>query len=671
MKSSFLKRLSVIVIFCCLCHTTFAQQPATISQLEQQIAEKEAVDRDPSTTSEVRKLNREFLDGQRRQLRDVLVAEISGFQNYLTHVSHSNDEKAAIGEKLQSLQAKLTDLNRVLAPGGSNDTQVATAETPPPVVQPKRIQASFSQPSETMRRNRETDSRAPAGSISLRNSPPPVDCDLSNVPPVIKDEAGRKANDIVNRNDATRVGDLSDRMILFSVIDALTRSDVLKLSALEAYTNIGETTRTDKQLGTTASSAGSTSAIEKPGWASLLGFAVERGAIQQNVGATALTLSTTPYAFLVPSAQDTAAANRQYGYLKRLGLSASFNISNQNNPLANARRNNLSQYSAKLRLFGERGPNSKDFTKRWDDEIRPAIQQYLNSLTGGIETLFDQRPEMQEVRDNFNTTSVAAINEVLTGANLSAIADATAKKTASDKAKADVAKVILCTLKSQVFDQTRADGTGPFKIDQATRDHLVGMVLPSLIAARKEVGKAKDLFAQMLKDFERKPTGSLSFVENRPATGTEYGTLNFLYQRYLGDTPIKFTFNAGPSFYHRPDPKLNQQTFRDFITTFSFEGRRDSPFKTTELDLSPMTYSLTGRYQRLQENKGVANKKADLAVVQFKLEVPISKGFSLPLSLTYANASEQNKEKHIRGNFGLTFDVDKFLAITKVLSMVR
>src|SRR5205807_1384603 len=114
---------------------------------------------------------------------------------------------------------------------------------------------------------------------------------------------------------------------------------------------------------------------------------------------------------------------------------------------------------------------------------------------------------------------------------------------------------------------------------------------------------------------------------------TEYGTFNFLYQRYLGDT-IKMTFNAGPSFYHRPNPKLNQSTFRDFVTTLSVEGRRDSPFKTTQLDLSPMTYSLTARYQKLQENRGVPKKKADLAVVQFKLDVPIAKGFSVPLSLT-------------------------------------
>jgi hypothetical protein len=131
------------------------------------------------------------------------------------------------------------------------------------------------------------------------------------------------------------------------------------------------------------------------------------------------------------------------------------------------------------------------------------------------------------------------------------------------------------------------------------------------------------------------------------------------------------TFNAGSSFYHGANPRLNQSTFRDFVTSLSLTGSRESPFKTAEVDLSPLTYSLTARYQRIQENRNLPNRKADLAVVQFKLEVPIAKGFSLPLSLTYANATELNKEKTVRGNFGITLDFDKFMAVRRILSMIQ
>src|SRR5205807_4373652 len=102
---------------------------------------------------------------------------------------------------------------------------------------------------------------------------------------------------------------------------------------------------------------------------------------------------------------------------------------------------------------------------------------------------------IQEARDNFNTTTFQAINQILTTANIPRLPTA-AQPAAKAKAQTDVSNAILCSLKNQVFDQTRADGTGPFKIDKATRDHLVGTVLPSLIAARKQVGKAKDVFDQ-------------------------------------------------------------------------------------------------------------------------------------------------------------------------------
>lgn len=656
--------LAVGLVFSMEC-SGLSQQGSSIAQLKQQIEEKESVDRDPSISPEVRMLNRRFLNERRQELLASLEKEIDNFQKYETRVSHPPDEKKIIADTIKSLRTDLAELERKIREDGNRgraDEAEAPQTSPAP---PVAVEASFSPKS----MSEKTRTNALAKKSPLNATTVVQGCDVSDVPPVIKKEADAVAADIVKRDDAALVGNIADRAILFSVIDALTRSDVLKLSALDAYEYIGQTTRTDKQLGTTAAAGGSTSAAEKPGWSDLLGFAIEHGAIQQEVGDTTLTLTTTPYAFIVPTQDDTAAANRQYGYLKRLGLSASFNISDKNAAIANARRQNLSQYSAKLRLTSERGPNSKEFDDRWINVIRPAIQTYLNSLTGGIESLFGNRPETQDARHNFNVTAVTSINKVLTSANLASLSGP-ALTAATAQAKVDVSKTILCELKAQVFDQTRADGVGPFNIDKATRDRLVGTVLPSLIAARKQVGKAKEMFEQMLKDFEKRPEASLSFVNNRPPTGTEYGTFTFMYQRYLADA-IKMTLNAGSSFYHRPDPKLNQSTFRDFITTLSFEGRRDSPFKTTELDLSPITYSLTARYQRLQENRGVPKKKADIAVVQFKLDIPIAKGVSVPLALTYANATEQVNEKHVRGNFGITFDVDKFLVVKKLLALTQ
>lgn len=76
-------------------------------------------------------------------------------------------------------------------------------------------------------------------------------------------------------------------------------------------------------------------------------------------------------------------------------------------------------------------------------------------------------------------------------------------------------------------------------------------------------------------------------------------------------------------------------------------------------DESRITYAFTGRYQRMFENRGVAGRKADIAVGQFKIEVPVFAGMTLPFSVTYANASELVKEDHVRMNFGFSLDTDK------------
>lgn len=72
---------------------------------------------------------------------------------------------------------------------------------------------------------------------------------------------------------------------------------------------------------------------------------------------------------------------------------------------------------------------------------------------------------------------------------------------------------------------------------------------------------------------------------------------------------------------------------------------------------------MSGNYERLQENQHQAGKKADIGLGNIKLEIPISSGVSFPLSVTFANSSEQVKETYVRGNFGISFDLDKLAAL--------
>jgi hypothetical protein len=130
---------------------------------------------------------------------------------------------------------------------------------------------------------------------------------------------------------------------------------------------------------------------------------------------------------------------------------------------------------------------------------------------------------------------------------------------------------------------------------------------------------------------------------------------------------LKLTGNFGLSFYNKPDRSLKQEKLRDIFAALSFEGTSKSPF--TEADnQSKITYSFVGRYQRLFENRRMVKRKPDIGVLQFVAEIPLFRGLSLPLSVTYANATEQEKKQGFRFNFGMHLDTDKLFALLKAAS---
>jgi len=150
-----------------------------------------------------------------------------------------------------------------------------------------------------------------------------------------------------------------------------------------------------------------------------------------------------------------------------------------------------------------------------------------------------------------------------------------------------------------------------------------------------------------------------------------YSVLQVLFAKKTREG-VSFIANGGLSIYHNPIREINQQQVRDYAFALSVEGNAGrSPFLSEGIDESQITFSFTGRYQRLLENRGVMNKKADIAVAQFKLEIPLFTGVALPFSITYANATELIKEDHVRANFGFTLDTDKIFQVLRLRSLRR
>jgi hypothetical protein len=420
-----------------------------------------------------------------------------------------------------------------------------------------------------------------------------------------------------------------------------------------------ETKRTDKQIGASARSEGSTSAAEKPGFAELLGFAIEHGAIQQENDGTSLTLSTSPYALVARGQEDTSTAYKNYAYLSRVGISANFNISDQDNPLASARRNQLNEWSVRARLSEDRSARSRSAEQIWEGVRSNFVQPVLviqNEMVKTFQTNVALEAKRREIAGQFTAAPFQReIQEVL-------------DKVPADQKINRITGLIVCQVKREVFNQVRS---GAFNIDQTTRKRILDETLPRLQIANKAREDAVKTFERMLDDLSYKPEWTLAYTNKRETAGSDYSTFKMLFQKKSREG-LNVIGNAGLSFYHRPDAMLNQQRVRDIAAALSFEGALGrSPFLLEGEDESRVTLSFTGRYQRMFENRGVAGKKADIGIAQLKLELPLFTGMSLPFSVTYANATELVKEDHVRANFGFTIDTDKILQIIRLRNLKR
>ena len=489
-------------------------------------------------------------------------------------------------------------------------------------------------------------------------APQGTSCDAiasyETAPNILKDLVQRLATQVVNSGDAEFAGQGGTQVVLYTVFDAAsTRSSEL-VHALDAYQYIGETTRTDKQLGASPDSEGSVSAIEKPGFAQFLGFAIEHGGITKENDGTNLTLSTSLYSLYALATKDTAENYARAGILNRVGVAATFSVENEDDELANARRNNLSQWSARVRLFGDRSSRSSAFQKVYLTKVKPLVLERLRSLRHAMEGLEQNNKKYGELERAALDTLPDEVRERMRCPDYTAA-------TAEQKQRM-ITEVILGRLRTTVYQpvNSRSFDLGEREIFRIEQEYL-----PDLKSALHNLLMANDILRNAFDDVQKGPLATFAYTNNRVPTASDYSETKFLFEQEKGFMgPLKLIGNIGGSFYHRPNRSMNQQRARDFSAALAFEGTSRSPFTVAD-DMSKITYSFVGRYQRLFENRNVPDRTPDLGSLQFVTDVPLFRGFSFPFSITYSNATEEEKKQGFRFNFGMRMDTDKLIDLLR------
>lgn len=629
------------------------QRPDSISQLKEQIARLEAIDKDKDTTDEVRSINRGFLKERRAQLVVTLKKRIEALRKYKSIVqsSLSLTENQTLESLVEDLEAEIKSVENAIGDGSRDGL---------PIAEQPRAQ-----------RIRSTNPALTTAPIVTQPAAPQADC-YPDAPPLLLKQVNSAAIQVLRLKDPSEAGSNFFPILFFTTASAVAadvsdndanRERATLINRLQERQLQEETRRTDKQIGASAASAGSTSAAEQTGFAQILGFAIEHGAIEKDVNGTTLTLSSSPYALVAASKGDTATTYKQSGYLARVGISASFNIENQDNVLSSARRKQLNDWSIRSRLTPDRSARSQDVEDYWN-QIKNQFEQPILVVTEEMVTEFQDDKQLnakrKEIVDRFNTVSYKqAVNDII---NDTASTD--------DQKTVAITKIILCQVKADIFDQVRS---GAFKIDQKTRERIINVAIPNYAKALQAREDAVSAFEKEIKRLSLKPAATFAYSNTRTTTGSDYSVLKLLFDKRSSED-FKMVWNAGFSLYHKPDRSKNQQTLRDFSAALSLEGNAGrSPFLSSDVneDKSQITFSFTGRYQRLWENRHVANRKADIGVAQFKVNIPFLSGLSLPISVTYATASELIKEKHVRANFGFTLDTDKLIQIAKLKNLTK
>lgn len=499
---------------------------------------------------------------------------------------------------------------------------------------------------------------------SVNPAPAPVaapqgtSCDASasyeTAPNILKDLVQRLATQVVNSGDPEFAGQAGIQVVLYTVFDAASARSSELVQALDAYQYIGETTRTDKQLGASPDSEGSVSAIEKPGFAQFLGFAIEHGGITKENDGTNLTLSTSLYSLYALATKDTAENYARAGILNRVGVAATFNVENEDDELANARRNNLSQWSARVRLFGDRSSRSSAFQKVYLTKVRPLILERLRSVGRAMEGL-------EQNNEKYGELEKAALDTLPNEVRARMACPDYTAATAEQKERM-ITEVILGRLRTTVYQPVNS---GSFDLGKREIFRIEQEYLPDLKSALHNLLMANDILKNAFEDVQKGPLATFAYTNHRVPTASDYSETKFLFEQEKGFMgPLKLIGNIGGSFYHRPNRSMNQQRARDFSAALAFEGTSRSPFTVAD-DMSKITYSFVGRYQRLFENRKVPDRTPDIGSLQFVTDVPLFRGFSFPFSITYSNATEDEKKQGFRFNFGMRMDTDKLIDLLR------
>ncbi|MBZ5524296.1 MAG: hypothetical protein LAP21_18830 [Acidobacteriia bacterium] len=415
-----------------------------------------------------------------------------------------------------------------------------------------------------------------------------------------------------------------------------------------------ETKRMDKQPGAGNTAAGTTSLVNKGSAPSLIGFALEHGGLTQDVNGNTITfrgnLINSIRALQAGSymgAFDMGNNDPLVTYLAKLSFGVSFDTSaNQGSSTQGFAfdRNTFSGVSAKYELYNHRDPRDQKWRRRWNGLAANAGVE-LASQFGHLDAAIRRNSRY----DHWLSSNRDAILALPPGAS-----------------DGDIQNALETAIK------TFGDNFGSVPEVKQALDRFTAAIPDYIKAADTVFGDIKRTPIVTLDyNFVRQslPTGQTVTTTQPGQSLPDLSNLSLVLERgFAGDSSPELTFNASGTWFS--GSAAGRGRVRDYRASLQL----DVPLREIQ-QIGKPTLSFSGQYlhllqeplgQQVTLNGVTISRTGGIGIFQTKLSVPVKdSGIKIPISFTYSNRTELIKEKDVRGNVGITFDMDTLFAKSK------
>jgi hypothetical protein len=453
---------------------------------------------------------------------------------------------------------------------------------------------------------------------------------------------------------------------IVTALNVLDGTNVTKLvffvSGYKSFLTAIENDRADVQTGSSPSSSGTTSVVSKGVAAQILSLATEYGALSRTSSTTVTTFRGKPTgiarllkgdeAFPYCAIYDFSCESGLARILDGSSFYVSFNTTpsnstsaststtpSDNSSILNASAKQVAAWGARYDFHVRKKPAdiAKDYAKQFNSTVTNAGAAYALA----VQSLLGKIPEQQLT--NWQAKYVALLQS-----------DATADPGEFTKALSQAVKD-LADLAQKADPQFKA------------ASDLVVTRMSSYFVSRDK----------LMDDYINRQTYSISYDNTRAANQPSQSSIKFILSARMPKF-AQVTANGTVEWYDQI-LKSNVSRFRD--AQFALE--LDHTFGKTDAQLTP---SLSAGYyfQYMVDNalltlpstalapgtsiqlpgnaSELLNTKGPIHLGQVKVTFKIkNSGVSIPLALTFSNRTDLIKATEVRGNFGLTFNLDNLL----------